>query len=210
MTNPVLDTVRRSLGRTAQTPLGPRPAIFAPRPAAALDSEAACFLDEVTKVSGVAQWITPSTMESAFQTLVAEQKIQKATVWETASLRQWGVAGMLNTLGVELVAPNVGKHEMALCDLGVTEADYLLAETGTLVLRSSAEKPRAVSLLPRIHLAVVRPEQLRADLHQVFAEAKDSHYLVFITGPSRTSDIELTVTLGMHGPKNLFVWMVGK
>jgi L-lactate dehydrogenase complex protein LldG len=107
-----------------------------------------------------------------------------------------------------LVAPNAGKHEMALCDLGITEADYLLAETGTLILRSSAEKPRSVSLLPRVHLAIVRPELLRPDLHQVFTEAKDSYYLVFITGPSRTSDIELIVTLGVHGPRNLYVWMV--
>jgi L-lactate dehydrogenase complex protein LldG len=99
---------------------------------------------------------------------------------------------------------------MALCDLGITEADYLLPETGTLVLRSSAVKPRGVSLLPRVHLAIVRPEMLRADMHQVFAEAKDHHYLVFITGPSRTADIELTVTLGVHGPKNLYVWMLGE
>jgi L-lactate dehydrogenase complex protein LldG len=49
---------------------------------------------------------------------------------------------------------------------------------------------------------------LRPDMHQVFAEAKDSNYLVFITGPSRTADIELTVTLGVHGPKNLFTWVV--
>ncbi len=109
---------------------------------------------------------------------------------------------------MELVSPNANKHEMALCDLGITEADYLLPETGTLVLRSSAEQPRAVSLLPRIHLAIVRPDMLRPDMHQVFAEAKDSHYLVFITGPSRTADIELTVTLGVHGPKNLYVWMM--
>ncbi|WKZ35170.1 MAG: LUD domain-containing protein [Anaerolineales bacterium] len=46
-------------------------------------------------------------------------------------------------------------------------------------------------------------------MHQVFAEAKDSSYLVFITGHSRTADIELT-TLGVHGPKNLYVWMLGK
>jgi L-lactate utilization protein LutC len=109
--------------------------------------------------------------------------------------------------GWELISPNADKHIIAQCDLGITEADYLLPETGTLVLRSAAEKPRAVSLAPRIHLAIVRPDMLRADLHQVFAEAKDSHYLVFITGPSRTADIELTVTLGVHGPKNLYVWI---
>ena len=128
--------------------------------------------------------------------------------WETQHLKQLGVTEFLNYLGVELVSPNANKREMAQCDLGITEADYLLPETGTLVLSSSFEKPRAVSLLPRVHPGIVRPEMLCADMHQVFAEAKDSNYLVFITGPSRTADIELTVTLGVHGPKNLYVWMM--
>jgi L-lactate dehydrogenase complex protein LldG len=130
-------------------------------------------------------------------------------VWETPRLKLLGIAETLNALGVELVSPNADKYEMATCDLGVTEAEYLLPETGTLVLQSSAGKPRAVSLLPRVHLAIVGPEMLRADMHQVFAEARERHYLVFITGPSRTADIELTVTLGVHGPRNLYVWMMG-
>lgn len=109
---------------------------------------------------------------------------------------------------MELISPNADKHDMSTCDLGITEADFILPETGTIALYSSAEKPRGVSLLPRVHLAIVTPASLRADMHQVFAEAKDSNYLVFITGPSRTADIELTVTLGVHGPKNLHVWMM--
>lgn len=209
MTNPVIQNIRRSLGRTAQTRLGPRPGIYEPRPPESLDTEIECFLGEVRKLSGVGQRLSPAHLDSAFQALVHEQNIRKATVWETPLLRQLGMAEIMNSLGVELVSPNASKHEMALCDLGVTEADYILPETGTLVLRSSAEKPRGVSLLPRIHLAIVHPDMLRADLHQVFVEAKDSHYLVFITGPSRTADIELTVTLGVHGPKNLYVWMMG-
>jgi L-lactate dehydrogenase complex protein LldG len=140
--------------------------------------------------------------------LVKEQNIHKATVWQTPHLMQLGITEILNSLGVDRVSPNASKYEMGLCDLGITEADYLLSETGTLVLHSAADKPRAVSLLPRIHLAIVRAEMLRADMHQVFAEAKNSHYLVLITGPSRTADIELTVTLGVHGPKNLYVWMI--
>jgi L-lactate dehydrogenase complex protein LldG len=214
MTNPVMDNVRRSLGRTAQlsspqgAPLGPRPAVYQPRLPESIEPEVERFLEEVKKLSGIAQKLSSSEIDSAVKTLVTEQNIRKATVWETPHLRQLGVAEILNSLGVELVSPSAGKHEMALCDLGITEADYLLPETGTLALRSSAAKPRGVSLLPRIHLAIVRPEMLRADMHQVFAEAKDSHYLVFITGPSRTADIELTVTLGVHGPRNLYVWMM--
>ena len=208
MTNPIIENIRRSLGRTAQTPLPPRPAIFPPRLAASQEMEINCFLDELAKLSGVGQQLHSSEVGSALKTLVTEQNIHKATAWNTLHLKQLGITEILRSLGVELVSPSANKHEMALCDLGITEAAYLLAETGTLVLKSSAERPRAVSLLPRVHLAIVRPETLRADLHQVFAEAKDEHYLVFITGPSRTADIELTTTLGVHGPKQLFVWML--
>jgi L-lactate dehydrogenase complex protein LldG len=208
MSNPIIENVRRSLGRTAQTPLGVPPASYEPRQPESVDSEIEHFLGEVKKLSGVGQKLSLSEIDSALKTLVEEQNIHKATVWETPHLRQLGITEILNSRGVELVSPNANKHEMALCDLGITEADYLLPETGTLVMHSSAEKPRAVSLLPRVHLAIVRPEMLRADMHQVFAQAKDDHYLVFITGPSRTADIELTVTLGVHGPKSLYVWMI--
>jgi L-lactate dehydrogenase complex protein LldG len=208
MSNPVIENIRRSLGRTAQTAIGPRPAIYSSRQPEANDTEVARFFDELRKLSGAGQTLSVSDMDAALKALVTEQNIQKATAWETPYLRQLGVTEILNSLGVELVSPNADKHEMAQCDLGITEADYLLPETGTLVLKSSVEKPRAVSLLPRIHLAIVRSETLRADMHEVFAEAKNEPYLVFITGPSRTADIELTVTLGVHGPKNLCVWMV--
>ena len=208
MTNPVIENIRRSLGRTARTPLSLRPATYPARLPESLDVETERFLEEIKKLSGVSQKLAPSDFDSAMKTLVAEQNVRKATVWETPRLRQLGITEILNSLGVDLMSPNADKHEMAQCDLGITEADYLLPETGTLVLRSSAEKPRAVSLLPRVHLAIVRPEMLRSDMHQVFAEAKDHNYLVFITGPSRTADIELTVTLGVHGPKNLYVWMI--
>jgi L-lactate dehydrogenase complex protein LldG len=208
MSNPIIENIRRSLGRTAQTPLSPRPAIYESRQPESMNLEIDTFLNEVKKLSGVGQKLASVEIDVTLQTLVAEQNISKATVWETPHLRQLGVTEILNSLGVNLISPDAGKQEMALCDLGITEADFLLPETGTLVLRSSAQKPRAVSLLPRIHLAIVRPEMLRGDMHQVFVEAKDHHYLVFITGPSRTADIELTVTLGVHGPKSLYVWMI--
>ena len=210
MTNPIIENIRRSLGRIDQTALSLRPVILEPRRPASVDSEVASFLDEIRKLSGVGQELSSAEIQSALKNLVTEQNIRKATVWNTALLNQLQISDHLRALGVELISPNADKHEIAECDLGITEADFILPETGTLVLRSSAEKPRAVSLAPRVHLAIVTPSALRADMHQVFAEAKNSHYLVFITGPSRTADFELTVTLGVHGPKNLYVWMMDK
>ncbi len=208
MTSTVIENVRRAIARGSENLSAPRPGIFPARAALPQDEEIEQFLEEVRKLSGAALRMAPAGAAPALEQLVREQSIRKATLWDTPALRALGLARQLEALGVTLVAPDADKHEMALCDLGITEADYLLPETGTLALRSSALQPRAVSLLPHIHLAVVRPSMLRADLHQVFAAAKDSHYLVFITGPSRTADIELTVTLGVHGPRQLVVWMV--
>jgi len=113
----------------------------------------------------------------------------------------------LQRLGVEIVPPGAGKHALARCDLGVTGADFAVPETGTLGLLSSAQKQRMVSLVPRIHLALIAPAILHSGLQTLFAEAKYQDYLILITGPSRTSDIELTLTLGVHGPKSLYVWV---
>ena len=210
MTNPILENIRRSLGRTPQTHPSLLPTPSQPRVADSLDYEIERFLGEIKKLSGVPKKIIPSEIEVSLKELVAEQNIQKACLWNTPHLKSLGIVEQLESLGVQIISPSAEKHIISQCDLGITEADFLLAETGTLVLRASAEKPRAVSLVPRVHLAIVSPDMLRADMHQVFAETKDEHYLVFISGPSRTADIELTVTLGVHGPKNLYVWMMGK
>ena len=208
MTNPILENIRRSLARTPQSTRSLRPEILKPRLPESVDYEIERFLSEVNKLSGKAERLEQANIHSALQSLIAEQNIRKVAVWNTPRLNQLQITNSLSSLGVELISPNSDKHTIAQCDLGITEADYLLPETGTLVLLSSAEKPRAVSLAQRVHLAIVNPSMLRADMPQVFAEAKDSNYLVFITGPSRTADIELTVTLGVHGPKNLYVWML--
>lgn len=208
MTNPIIENIRTSLGRTAETALNPRPGIYPSRQPESINSEIELFLGELKKLSAVGILISPPEIGSLLKILVTEQNIHKATVWNTPLLRDLKITDHLHDLGVELVSPNADKNEMAQCDLGITEADFILPETGTISLLSSIEKPRAVSLLPRVHLAVVTPAALRADMHQVFAEAKNSDYLVFITGPSRTADIELNVTLGVHGPKDLYVWMI--
>lgn len=101
----------------------------------------------------------------------------------------------------------------ARADLGLTGVDLAIAETGTLVLVSGAGRPRSTSLLPPCHIAVFDRTALVESLSQVgvFLEAwhgdgqapSGGASINFITGPSRTADIELTLTRGVHGPKEV-------
>jgi L-lactate dehydrogenase complex protein LldG len=100
----------------------------------------------------------------------------------------------------------------ARVDLGLTGVDLAVAETGTLVLVSGAGRPRSTSLLPPCHIAVFDRIALLESLRQVgvFLEAWHADpgsarggAINFITGPSRTADIELTLTRGVHGPKEV-------
>jgi L-lactate dehydrogenase complex protein LldG len=167
------------------------------------------LLAEIEKLSGTTRRLTSrDELRTALAELVRAEEVKKATLWSTPDLAGWGVGEFLQTLGVELIPAQADKHLAATCELGVTGVDAALPETGTLLLRSSPERPRVVSLLPRVHLAIFTPSVLRADLHQAFAEAKDAGYSVLVTGPSRTADIELTLTLGVHGPKSLYAWVL--
>lgn len=208
--NPILENIRRSLGRSPGEPSPVRPPILASRPAAGASEEIDLLLREINALSGDARRMDVAGLDAALQELVQAQEVRKATLWPTPGLERLNLVERLRGLDVEILPHNSDKQVMALCDLGITEVDFALPETGTLALLSSAEKPRAVSLLPRVHLAIMRPAALRSDLHQVFAEACLSNYMIFITGPSRTADIELTTTLGVHGPKSLVLWVMNE
>ncbi|MBN2369310.1 MAG: LUD domain-containing protein [Vicinamibacteria bacterium] len=204
--NPFIDAVRRALGRDARSPLAIRPPIVAPRTAGDHAAEMDRLLTEIDALCGVAERLDAYAIGGALKRLVAEQGVRRASLWPTPRLQALRIEDRLRQHGVEIVSPRADKNDLAGCDLGVTEVDFALPETGTLCLLSSPDKPRAVSLLPRIHLAILDGGALRADLHQVFAEAKNHSCLILISGPSRTADIELTVTLGVHGPSALHVW----
>lgn len=222
--NAVVDSVRRSLGRSGPVSLPARPAVPAPRPAGSTETELALLVEEINKLSGQARQMSPANLAERLVELVRAEEIHRAVTWDTVWLRELRLAEVLSACDVEVISPHAEKSVLATCDLGITSVDFALPETGTLGLLSGPDKPRAVSLLPRVHLALMEPAALRADLHQVFAEFSGhapvgpigagagnravDRYLILITGPSRTSDIELTVTLGVHGPRSLYVWIV--
>lgn len=97
--------------------------------------------------------------------------------------------------------------------VGVTGVFAAIAETGTLMLLSSADTPATVSLLPETHIAVVPTRRLVAIMEDGFARLRAEHGALpravnFVSGPSRTADVEQTVTLGAHGPRRVLIVLV--
>lgn len=95
---------------------------------------------------------------------------------------------------------------------GITSADYALADTGTLVMLSSAEEARMISLLPPVHIAVVPRGRILTGLDELLATVPRpgelTSSMVLITGPSRTADIEQILVRGVHGPGEIHVVVV--
>ena len=101
------------------------------------------------------------------------------------------------------------RERQAAAALGVTGCHAAIAETGSLVVLSGQGTPRAASLLPPVHLCLVRRADLFDTMEAFFRERAgdiaNAACCTFITGPSRTADIELTLTLGVHGPGEVIV-----
>ncbi|SFJ49441.1 LutC/YkgG family protein [Thermoflavimicrobium dichotomicum] len=97
-------------------------------------------------------------------------------------------------------------QKAAEADIGIVVADYAIAHTGTVVVLSGATKGRSVSLLPTALMAIIRTEDVKTKMGEVLAVIQKRNGpsmpagIHFITGPSRSSDIENDLTIGVHGP----------
>ena len=128
------------------------------------------------------------------------------------------VDGALSMEGVEvrIMAQSGGlaradlRAVAAEADIGITGVDYAIAETGSVVLMPRQGLSRLVSLVPPVHMAIVRPQDVVECLEDVFTLQRLAYhrgdegtgsYMNFITGPSRTADIEQKLVVGVHGPK---------
>ena len=110
------------------------------------------------------------------------------------------------------------REQIVQSGMGLTGADYAVAETGSVVIIPRRGLSRLVSLVPPIHIALVRPQDLVATLDDVFLFRRLAYYrnggdggryLNFITGPSRTADIEQRLVVGVHGPKEVHLILLG-
>jgi len=113
-------------------------------------------------------------------------------------------APLLKRLGI---APSTGS--IFEIDVGITTAQAAIAETGTLVLDATREQHRLVSLVPPVHVAIIDASSIFQTLGEalafIYQDGNISPAVTFVTGPSRTGDIELTLTVGVHGPRELYV-----
>ncbi len=155
--------------------------------------------------------------------LAADREARRVATWRRSRLGAVSaVAARLAEAGLDVYdgAPENGGGgtrtapvaRLAMTELGLTSVDLAVAETGSLVLASGVGKGRAVSLLPPCHVAIFGPDQLVETLEEagVILEAWSADEtgatgsnIVFVTGPSRTADIELTLTRGVHGPREV-------
>ena len=168
------------------------------------------FRQAVEAVSGHCS-IVPTIDEAArvAQQILDERKARCVAVSDSTLVK--GILGRLKTEAAFLDAPN--QSELFDCDLGITTAQWAIAETGTLVLESECERHRLASLVPPIHVAILESGRIRRTMSEILELIKNSDVglsrtVTFITGPSRTSDIELTLAIGVHGPGELHVIVI--
>jgi L-lactate dehydrogenase complex protein LldG len=158
----------------------------------------------------------PGDMHRILKHVVLEHAVTLAVRWEHPLLERLGIDGILGDMGVEVRVPSREEEWKALsakARLGITTAEALVMESGTLVLRADAALGRSTSLLPPVHLAVVQSDHRLKELHALpllfRSWAKEPQGLpsavTLVTGHSCTADIELTLVSGVHGPGLVYV-----
>ncbi len=109
---------------------------------------------------------------------------------------------------------NVSKENLATCDVAITGCESLVARTGSIVLSSAQLGGRTTSVYTPVHICIALTSQLVYDIKDALQLVKNKygHHLpsliTFATGPSRTADIEKTLVVGVHGPKEVYVLLV--
>lgn len=167
-------------------------------PASTPASRKARLLDEF-KLLGVDTFVedTVEDVGRCVRTLIQGKSVLS---WDSEYL-PYGVGAAL--AGEQVYYGKDPKEEQGKAEFGLTGCESVLAETGSLAMVSGPGRPRSASLLPETHIVVIRSADIVLGMGEFFAKYKQNPiltYVVFITGPSRTADIELSLTLGVHGP----------
>lgn len=120
---------------------------------------------------------------------------------------------LIQLLG-EPLTERLTRTDLAECNVAVTGCEYLVARTGSIVLSSAQAQGRTASVYAPIHVCIAFMHQLVYDIKDALQAARDKHgtsypsLLTLATGPSRTADIEKTLVVGVHGPKEVYLFLV--
>lgn len=178
-----------------------------PDPKAAAD-----FIAELVRTKEP-EWGGKKQVAAWQHALIAQLDLEKAL--EPDGIPVWIAADDGSLDPSELVARH--REQVVGSFVGVTAADYCLADTATLVMRARPGQPRSTSLVPSIHVAVIRLDQLLPDLQAFYTVLRHdlqsggeglTNSLTFISGPSKTADIELVMVHGAHGPRELHIVVI--
>ena len=119
------------------------------------------------------------------------------------------LVSMAREQGISVIRQDMRK-QLGGVDIGLTICDYGIAETGTLVLDSSSEELRLATMISEIHVAIIPASRIKGRTEEIINDLEtmmenNPNYLAFITGASRTADIERVLALGVHGPLELHI-----
>jgi len=112
------------------------------------------------------------------------------------------------------LADRLVKTDLAGCDVSITGCEYLVARTGSIVMSAAQQSGRNASVYAPIHICIAYTSQLVYDIKDALQGIKDKYgdnlpsLITFATGPSRTADIEKTLVVGVHGPKEVYLFLV--
>ena len=163
------------------------------------------FAEQFTKLQGKFIYCI-NQQELAFQltSLIKKQDWHKVYCQDDKLVAR--VAGQL--------ADRLVKTDLAHCDVSITGCEYLVARTGSIVMSAADPGGRAASVYAPIHICIAYTNQLVYDIRDALQAAKEKygqqlHSLITLaTGPSRTADIEKTLVVGVHGPKEVYLFLV--
>jgi L-lactate utilization protein LutC len=184
------------------------------------DDPAARFCAEWTANGGQAHLVADDAAAvTRILELLKDRSARRVLLSGALLLDRLNLAERLRAAGFEVtpsdaLSPVACREPFFAADAGITGVDYLVAETGSVVLLADREEPRSVSLLPPVHIAVAERGQLLADLFDLFdpqrwrGHGAPPSCLTVITGPSKTGDIELRLVTGVHGPGEVHVILV--
>lgn len=181
-------------------------------------SNAEARLDLFTKQSELlrSELILCNDLDSAARELT---KLAEAGEWKTIGLHKGELSSALEArlpgeLGRIFVDDGYDKNALEAADAGLTECELLVAQTGSVCVTGPSSGGRVLSVLPPHHVVVARRSQIVTDLTEAYASLAAKYrgqypsMISFITGPSRTGDIERILVLGAHGPKRLTILLL--